>query len=182
MLTKTARRRSLAAIAGVTAGVASIVASSTAVNAQATDPEMEILPDPSRPVQPAPAPASHGICFSWTDVEGVTDVGRIPVVVRVPTTARGNNQRHCILTRGLNDVHGVFKLQDAINKCYPQFSAGVGFDGDYGPNTERAVRQIQRKEGVTVDGVYGPDTKTAMQWPAYRQSNGSFLTCALLRA
>lgn len=182
MITRSTRRRSLVAMAGVTAGVASVVVGPTAVNAQTTGPEPDALTGPDGAIEATepnePAPASHGTCFEWTKAKGF--IGTTRAFINVPTTARGNNQRHCILRRG-NNTLGVFKVQDAINKCYPQFSAGVGFDGNYGSNTERAVSQIQFVEGVTVDGVYGPDTKTAMLWPAYRQSNDQFLTCALLR-
>jgi hypothetical protein len=182
MLTSATRRRSLLAMAGVTAGVTSIVIGPTAVNAQTTDREPDaqpgrenvaILTEPSEP-----APDSHGTCFSWTTAPGF--LGTTAINVNMPTTARNNNQRHCILQRG-NQTDGVFKLQDAINKCYPQFSAGVGFDGNYGANTQRAVSQIQFTEGVAVDGVYGSDTKTAMRWPTYRRDNGNFFACALVR-
>lgn len=175
---RSATRRSLLAMAGITAGVTSVVIGPTAVNAQTTDLEQD-SPKVAKLTEPgAPAPASHGTCFSWTTAPGF--LGNTPINVNMPTTARDNNQRHCILRRN-NNTHGVFKLQDAINLCYPQFSAGVGHDGDYGPNTERAVRQIQAAVGVNPDGVYGPDTKTAMEWPTYHRPGGGFFDCALVR-
>lgn len=179
MFSSATPRRSLLAMAGITAGVTSVVIGPTAVNAQATDPEPDGQPNVATLTEPgAPAPASHGTCFSWTTAPGF--LGSTPINVNMPTTARDNNQRHCILRLG-NNTHGVFKLQDAINRCYPQFSAGVGFDGDYGTNTQRAVRQIQGAVGVNPDGVYGPDTKTAMEWPTYHRPGGGFFDCALVR-
>ena len=43
----------------------------------------------------------------------------------------------------------VKELQSALH---------VGADGDFGPETEAAVRRLQARHGLTVDGVVGPDT------------------------
>lgn len=37
-----------------------------------------------------------------------------------------------------------------------------GADGDFGPNTERALRAFQEKRGLAVDGICGPATWTAL--------------------
>ena len=37
-----------------------------------------------------------------------------------------------------------------------------GFDGDFGSNTESAVRAYQRARGLSVDGVAGPNTFAAL--------------------
>jgi len=39
----------------------------------------------------------------------------------------------------------------------------IGVDGVFGPVTETAVRDFQKKQGLTVDGVVGPITWAAMQ-------------------
>lgn len=42
-------------------------------------------------------------------------------------------------------------------------SCGVdGADGDFGPNTEKAVIQFQRRKGLAADGICGIDTWTAL--------------------
>lgn len=39
-----------------------------------------------------------------------------------------------------------------------QRSLNVSVDGIYGPNTEKAVREFQRRAGITTDGIVGPQT------------------------
>jgi peptidoglycan hydrolase-like protein with peptidoglycan-binding domain len=46
-----------------------------------------------------------------------------------------------------------------------QQKLGVPVDGQFGPGTEKAVRDFQTKEKIAVDGVAGPDTFTRMGLP-----------------
>lgn len=39
----------------------------------------------------------------------------------------------------------------------------TGADGDFGKNTEAALRAFQKDKGLTVDGIYGPVSKTALE-------------------
>ena len=57
-----------------------------------------------------------------------------------------------ILKRGLKGAP-VKRLQEAL---------GITADGDFGPGTEKAVRDFQQANGLAVDGIAGPDTFTAM--------------------
>ena len=57
-----------------------------------------------------------------------------------------------ILKRGLKGGP-VKRLQEKL---------GITADGDFGPGTERAVREFQEANGLAVDGIAGPDTFTAM--------------------
>lgn len=179
-MSATTRRRTVFAAIGVTAGIASAIGFTTAP-VQAAEPGSAgsaASPEVLKAPPPSPALDAVGTCFSWTQVFGFH--GNTRAFTFIPTTARNNNVRDCILQQG-NQGEGVFKLQDAINRCYPQFSAGVGSDSIYGSNTARAVREIQSSVGVTVDGVYGAETKTAMNWPHYRASDNAFLGCGLVR-
>jgi peptidoglycan hydrolase-like protein with peptidoglycan-binding domain len=57
-----------------------------------------------------------------------------------------------ILRKGLKGAP-VKRLQEKL---------GITADGDFGPGTERAVKDFQKANGLAVDGVAGPDTFTAM--------------------
>ena len=57
-----------------------------------------------------------------------------------------------ILKRGMKGAP-VKRLQEKL---------GVTADGDFGPGTQKAVREYQEKNGLSVDGIAGPDTFTAM--------------------
>jgi peptidoglycan hydrolase-like protein with peptidoglycan-binding domain len=46
-----------------------------------------------------------------------------------------------------------------------QEKLGVPVDGQFGPATEKAVREFQTKEKIAVDGIAGPDTFTRMGLP-----------------
>jgi len=50
----------------------------------------------------------------------------------------------------------VRQLQAALNKAQSEFRLTV--DGDYGENTVRAVKALQKAHGLFVDGVCGPQT------------------------
>lgn len=57
-----------------------------------------------------------------------------------------------ILKRGLKGAP-VKRLQEKL---------GITADGDFGPGTEKAVREFQQSNGLAVDGIAGPDTFAAM--------------------
>jgi len=46
-----------------------------------------------------------------------------------------------------------------------QQKLGVTADGQFGPGTEKALREYQAKEKIDVDGIAGPDTFTHMGLP-----------------
>jgi hypothetical protein len=51
----------------------------------------------------------------------------------------------------------VSALQARLNRDYPAYSRLV-VDGDFGPATDAAVREFQRRSGLTADGIAGPAT------------------------
>jgi Putative peptidoglycan binding domain len=160
---RTTARRSLLAMAGMTTGLAGVLAATPATAAPA--------PQQAAPEQAPGAALADPICASWTDY--VTGPGT-PYDVRIPSTTRNGGQTNCVLYNR-TETEGVFKLQDALNRCYGQ---GLTVDGIYGPGTEAAVRNVQRFHGFQpedIDGRYGPQTRAAMTWPKYL--NGSYHHC-----
>ena len=53
-------------------------------------------------------------------------------------------------------------LQDGLRRVFPAYAGSLAIDGDYGPATERAVREFQRRSALTVDGIVGPATAAAL--------------------
>lgn len=51
----------------------------------------------------------------------------------------------------------VRQLQQFLNRNYPAYSK-LAADGDFGPGTERVVKEFQRRSGLAADGVVGPRT------------------------
>ncbi|MEV4624286.1 peptidoglycan-binding domain-containing protein [Asanoa sp. NPDC049573] len=81
----------------------------------------------------------------------------------------------CLLTRGDNSV-AVRQLQNDMNICYHQqmwdlLGKDVGVDGDFGPETERALRRVQQLSGTAADGEYGPNTRRAM---LHQRTSGAY--------
>ena len=60
-----------------------------------------------------------------------------------------------ILKKGLKGAP-VKRLQEKL---------GVKADGDFGPGTEKALKEFQAANGLAADGIAGPDTFTAIGLP-----------------
>jgi hypothetical protein len=178
MLTRSARR-SLLAIAGVTAGVTSLAATGVPAAATPSDPAPDaangawVSPEEAAKYQQPSADALESLatCTDFRDF-----LPDHPIAVWVPTTADGNG--NCQLGVG-NQGNAVGKLQLAIHDCYPDLRGVMGpVDKIYGNGTRNAVAEVQRRSGVADDGYYGPQTKNAMRWPGYQ--NGQLVACRTL--
>jgi len=67
-----------------------------------------------------------------------------------------------VLSYGSNGV-GVTKLQTGLNKVFPSYPGlPLDVDGDFGPRTELAVKEFQRRVGLKPDGRVGPETQAQL--------------------
>ena len=83
--------------------------------------------------------------------------------------AASNGSVTCLLSRGANS-DAVRQLQDSMNDCYAarlettdRALWPIVQDGDFGGNTEKALRLVQAYVRTTVDGKYGPQTRVKME-------------------
>ncbi len=59
------------------------------------------------------------------------------------------------LTQPRMEGSDVVKLQEALKKA----GIAVGVDGEFGPGTDKAVKEFQKKKTLTVDGAVGAKTR-----------------------
>lgn len=87
---------------------------------------------------------------------------------RIWVMASSANSIDCHTQRG-NVSNAVVQLQHTMNTCYETQlrNAGVfplAVDGNFGGNTEKAMKAVQGSIGTSADGVYGPNTRNAMRF------------------
>lgn len=58
---------------------------------------------------------------------------------------------------------GVKEVQRVLKTRYPLYASKLVVDGIFGPATDAAVREFQRRSGLAVDGIVGPATRKALK-------------------
>lgn len=66
-----------------------------------------------------------------------------------------------VLRRGSTGAR-VVQVQRKLKTNYPAYAKRLVLDGIFGPATEAAVREFQRRAGLVVDGIVGPKTLHAL--------------------
>jgi Putative peptidoglycan binding domain len=104
--------------------------------------------------------------LTWAAANGGLTVAKIDSVLRpapvivVPASNGGARAGDGILERG-DKGESVTQLQRVLRAWYPKDLAYLDVDGDFGAETETAVRYAQTKLRLTADGVAGPATLKA---------------------
>jgi hypothetical protein len=83
-----------------------------------------------------------------------------------PTPAPGGGGRP-VLRQGSTGT-AVSSVQAFLRRVFPSYAGGLVIDGDFGPATDAAVREFQRRVGLSVDGVIGPATWAKLESHGYR--------------
>jgi len=166
----TGTRRTLIAMAAVTAGVAAAVAPSPAYAAPepSSDSAEQLKASIAAAMSPNANLAALPTCRSHRDVVSGG------LLIHVPTTDGGNS--NCQLQNGDFNMSGVKVLQDALNRCNGE---NLATDADYGPLTTAAVKRAEGRAGLTQDGIYNLTLFNNMPWPVFDANTGFLVACPI---
>lgn len=104
--------------------------------------------------------------FPWDQFFGYVreELGQAPATKPGPAPAPATKPAASgtpVLRRGSKGA-AVKAVQSGLKKHFPAYAGRLVVDGDYGPATEAAVREFQRRSGIAADGVVGPATWRAL--------------------
>jgi hypothetical protein len=125
-------------------------------------------------VTPGAARAAQSRCTDITYVGAWSAPTPYRADWHLPSIGAQTRNLECHLWRGHSGI-AVKALQETLIDCYDQ---PIAADGLFGPRTQEAVRNAQRKinqefgAGVGVDGSYGPQTRFWMKFAIYREAGG----------
>jgi len=117
-------------------------------------------------------------CDSYTEYLHHTS-GGIRHWTRLPTIGFNSHAVLCTLRRG-NSGRSAIRALQASMRCSGQALLPDGrvleIDGDFGGDTEGAVRRVQAAAGITNDGIYGPETSRYINFATFADA-GWFSGC-----
>jgi peptidoglycan hydrolase-like protein with peptidoglycan-binding domain len=114
-----------------------------------------------------PAVAAEAACDAYTLV---AVSGHPGWYLHVPSLGNRGNY-NCVVVRGHRGLP-VLVVQESLVVCFGLSVGPNGPDGDFGGNTERAVKQVQSWNNLSVDGRFGKNTSAAFWFQAYDHNNG----------
>lgn len=95
------------------------------------------------------------------DIQAV--IGTVPDPASTPRPPVPEGQYADVLLFRGSQGPLVAQLQRQLRDEYPAYAGGLEVDGVFGPLTEAAVREFQRRtRGLKVDGIVGPATAAAL--------------------
>ncbi|MGV0718777.1 N-acetylmuramoyl-L-alanine amidase [Mycolicibacterium sp. XJ662] len=95
------------------------------------------------------------------DIQAV--IGTVPDPASTPRPPVPEGQYADVLLFRGSQGPLVAQLQRQLRDEYPAYAGGLEIDGVFGPLTEAAVREFQRRtRGLKVDGIVGPATAAAL--------------------
>src|SRR6056300_1978888 len=128
-----------------------------------------------------PAGAIESACWFW-NANNLNDIADTDNVVKMTKKINGGNiglddrqkrYKHALQVLGMDaddlgeDDGATIDVDDigTLRKCCKgegvkmmQEALGIGADGDFGPGTERALKEWQASNGLVADGIAGPRT------------------------
>lgn len=86
---------------------------------------------------------------------------RAPAVAAPKPATTSSSSVRTLYYREGNVLTGsdVKRLQSGLRRVFPAYAGNLAVDGKFGPATEKAVKEFQRRSNLTVDGRVGPNTR-----------------------
>ena len=110
-------------------------------------------------------PATQQAVKAYQDSRGLVNDG-LAGPATMAALRSGKGPKHVppagpVLSRGSRGDE-VARLQTHLRTHYPLYAKRLVSDGSFGPATDAAVREFQRRAGLVADGSVGPLTRAAL--------------------